>query len=227
MSSRRSDRILEEWSAIAARATRPAVAPRRGASRQLISRSTLAGATVAIVAVAAIGLWMAGRGPTGPGGDPTLSPRPTPTATVPATPTAVPTVGPCEPANVAARVVQWEGAAGSRIAQVELTNAGSDPCQVAAVMRPQLVDARGSILLDGATPADASVLTIGIGDVLTTSVRASNYCGADPTMPVTVAFDLGDGTRIVAAPAASGTDLPPCNGPGQPGTIEMQPWQSR
>ena len=60
---------------------------------------------------------------------------------------------------------------------------------------------------------------------MTTLVSASNYCGPAPQSPVRVAFVLGDGRRIVAAPATQGdTSVPPCNGPGQPGAIEMQPW---
>ena len=64
---------------------------------------------------------------------------------------------------------------------------------------------------------------------LVTLVSAGNFCGArqapHPEPPFSVAFVLDDRLRIVAEPAgATDLGLPPCNGPGQPGTIEMHPW---
>ena len=47
----------------------------------------------------------------------------------------------------------WEGAAGSRIADVELTNAGAGACTLETLERPQLIDGPGRVLIDGATPA--------------------------------------------------------------------------
>jgi hypothetical protein len=155
------------------------------------------------------------------------SPTPTPSATPKATPkpTVAPTTGACDPAKLAARITMWEGAAGSRIAQIEMTNMGSSPCTVRAMERPQLVDGQGKVLINGAAPGASATLTMAPGGVLKTEIEDSNYCGAAPKAPVTVAFVLNDGRKIVAAPL-SPTDVtvPPCNGAGQPAQISMKPW---
>ena len=48
----------------------------------------------------------------------------------------------CEPGSLALRVTGWSGAAGHRIATVELENAGSVACLVYALARPQLAELR-------------------------------------------------------------------------------------
>lgn len=218
MEPKRVDRILKEWTAIAAQARQPAAAPRPLAVRSGLSTSTLAGASLAAAAVVVALLWLGGRGPI-PNGSVGGSPSPLTTTT------PVPTLGPCDAANLSARITMWEGAAGHRIATLELTNLGSDACVLPTLARPQLVDGRGSILIDGTSPATAEPLTLASGDVVTTLVQDGNYCGPAPVAPVTVAFDLGDGTRIVAAPfSPSDATVPPCLGSGEPATIDMQPW---
>jgi hypothetical protein len=120
----------------------------------------------------------------------------------------------------------WEGAAGHRIAHVELRNAGPVACTMSTLAKPQLVDGEGTVLIDGTDPTTSGSMTVPVGGTLTALVQDGNYCGAAPVPPVSVAFVLSDGARIVAAPL-SPTDatLPPCNSePGSPGTIEMQPW---
>jgi hypothetical protein len=126
-----------------------------------------------------------------------------------------------------ARVTQWEGAAGHRIATVELKNTGSDACMLASVARPQLVDGVDTVLIDGTPPATSTQVTIAAGATLHTLVQDGNYCGTSPIVPVTVAFVLPEGAgRIVAAPLTpeDTSGIPPCNGPGGPADIEMQPW---
>jgi hypothetical protein len=152
----------------------------------------------------------------------TTNPTPTATATAPAA------AGPCDPNMLAARITQWQGAAGHRIASVELTNKGSGDCTVDALSQPQLVDGNGAVLIDSAAPAASAALTITPGGVLHTLVQDGNYCGPAPVAPVTVAFVFAPGLgRIIAAPltATDTTGVPPCNGaPGSAGDIEMQPW---
>jgi hypothetical protein len=91
--------------------------------------------------------------------------------------------------------------------------------------RPQLVDGAGKVLIDGPAPGSSSSLSIAPGGVLKTEIEDSNYCGPAPKAPVSVAFVLSDGRKIVAAPL-SPTDVtvPPCNGAGQPSHISMKPW---
>lgn len=167
----------------------------------------------------------------GPRATATTSVEPTPavaaTTSAPTAAPASPATGPCSPHALTAQVTGWSGAAGSRIGSVELRNAGTDPCVIFGFARPQLVDGAGTILIDGQPPGASMVLLLAPGGLVRADVRASNYCGPDPLPPVTVAFVLPDGLgRIVAAadsPAGIG-GLPPCLGPGEPGTIEMQPW---
>lgn len=230
MDRSRVSRVLEEWSAVANQARRPAAPPRPVVVRGGLSGATLAGATLAAIVIAVAVLWLGGRGPNGLVGGPSTpsSPSATPVATPTSSPTPspVPTIGPCDPAKLAARITMWEGAAGHRIAHVELRNAASAPCGVRAMAKPQLVDGRGAVLIDGSTPPTSGLLTVAAGGVLQTLVQDGNYCGPAPVAPVSVAFVLRDGGTVVANPL-SPTDatLPPCNGaPGSAGTIEMQPW---
>jgi hypothetical protein len=141
------------------------------------------------------------------------------------TATPVPTLGPCDPSVLDARITAWEGAAGHRIADVELRNASPVACALESRARPQLTDGSGSVLIDGPSPTATSTLTVPPAGVVTTLVQAGNYCGPAPAAPVTVSFVLGAGNTLVAAPP-SPTDatVPPCLGSGQPGTIEMQDW---
>lgn len=177
-------------------------------------------------------------------GTPTASPtataaEPTPSATAPTTATASPTASPsptasaspvtsgCDPTTLAARITEWTGAAGHRIAAVTLTNAGAGSCTVPALWQPQLVDGAGNVLIDGAVAAPSVALTMTPGGVLSTLVQDSNYCGPDALTPVSVAFVLPGGAgRIVATPLSPSdtSGVPPCLGPGSPSSIEMQPW---
>jgi hypothetical protein len=118
----------------------------------------------------------------------------------------------------------WEGAAGHRIAHVEVTNDRSVPCILETTARPQLVDGNGTVLIDSANPPASKTVLVNPGDVLTTLVQAGNYCGPAPARWVSVAFLLSSGGLIVASPATP-TDMtvPPCLGSSQPATIEMQP----
>jgi hypothetical protein len=171
----------------------------------------------------------------------TLAPAtstPTPSAPATATPTTIPaatataspvaTPGPCDPATLAARITEWQGATGHRIAAVELTNTGSAQCTVAALLQPQLVDGHGAVLIDSPAPASSAAVGVSPGGVLKTMVQDGNYCGPAPVAPVSVAFVFPGGLgRIVATPLSptDTTGVPPCLGaPGSPGDIEMQPW---
>ena len=241
METPRVNRILDDWVAVASQARRPAAPPRRVVVRSGLSSGMLAGASLVVVAIL-VGAMLFGRPDDDPGVGsipstppsasatlvPTPSPlaTPTPTPTPLATPTPVPTLGPCDPSDLEARITQWEGAAGHRIAHVDLVNAGSAECTVQAMAKPQLVDGAGSVLIDGASPTSSEVVMIRPGELVTTLVQGGNYCGPAPEAPVSVAFVLDDGSRFVASPL-SPTDatVPPCLGPADSaGTIEMHPW---
>ncbi len=233
MDRSRADRILEDWTAVAGEARRPAAPPRPVAVRGGLPSLGLAGAGLLVVGLVIAVVWVGRPGPNGGIGAPSTQPSPTATpAATPTTPTTtptttpVPTIGPCDPAGLSARITLWDGAAGHRIAHVELKNAGSTPCSVPASAKPQLVDGRGSVLIDGSSPPTSGLLTVDPGRTLKTLVQDGDYCGSTPVAPVTVAFVLDGGGRIVAAPfSPTDATVPPClSSPGSAGDIEMQPW---
>lgn len=252
MDPSRPDRILREWDEVADGARRPATPPKRVSVRSVTSGASIAGLGVLVTAVLIAVVWL-GRPPanggigavgsplptatqpvivsptTGP--SPTIAPTatpdstPAPTPTPTPTPTVAPTPGPCDPSQLSARITAWGGAAGNRIADVELTNTGTLTCTLRALARPQLVDGTGAVLIDGVTPTSKALVTVAPGDVVKTLVSDSNYCGPDPIPPVSVAFVLGGGGRIVATPfSPTDATVPPCNGAGSGSSIGMHPW---
>jgi hypothetical protein len=241
-SNHKTDRILAEWDSVTATARRPAAAPRRRGAAGLLTGLGLAASGLLAAAIAVAVIWLGGH-TTGVGVDPSTSPSPSAPIVAPSTPvvapsepvvvpseppvaSAAPTVAPCDPADLAARVTSWEGAAGSRIGNVALTNDGGTACTVTSMARPMLIDGRGAVLAQGRLDTNpGATIEIRPGAGLTTSVLVSNVCGAAPVPPVTIAFDLGGDRRLVASPL-SPTDatVPPCNGPGMPAEIQMQPW---
>src|SRR3989304_7621356 len=74
-----------------------------------------------------------------PTASPTPSPTPGETPSLTATPTATgsPPLAVCDPATLAARITQWDGAAGHRIPPVELTSIGVVPRPLRAPAPPQ------------------------------------------------------------------------------------------
>ncbi len=125
---------------------------------------------------------------------------------------------------LAARITLWEGAAGSRIAHVSMTNGGAD-CVLDDLSRPVLVDGGGTALISGKQPTGTHGLLFARDAILMTLVEASNYCGPAPVAPVTIGFLTGDGREILARPVTtSDATVPPCNGAGSPATIDMHAW---
>jgi hypothetical protein len=238
----RTSRLLDEFAAVTNAAPRPESPARRPAMQNRFPVATLFGASLVIVTVAVAALLVGRTGPVqiagaspSPSARPASAPASAPTSaastpasaapTATARPTAEPTTGPCTVAHIAARVTQWEGAAGSRIAHVELKNNGSTACLLDTLDRPQLVDGSGTIRIDGQNPTTNDRLTLEPRAVVTTLVSAANDCGPDPKPPVTVAFVFPDGQRLVAEPVSpTDTTIPPCNGAGSPASIDMHPW---
>lgn len=144
-------------------------------------------------------------------------------------------VATCASTDLEGGIVGWEGAAGSRIATVNLRNAGERPCRLADY-ELALVDAagRGTALIIG--PVLHPDVVLPAGDGVHTSIEVSNYCGAAaPQEPVSIRLDAAaDGAAdVVLRPAPdpllgqeSISGVPPCNGPaGSAGVISQQPWQ--
>jgi hypothetical protein len=241
MDPSRSDRILHDWDAVASQARRPVAPPRAVVVQSGLSGTSLAGVLVLVAALLFAVVWFGrpvsddqtGGIPVPPSATPAVTPPPSDTPTAQPTPSPTPSQAPsatpritwCAPADLAARITMWEGAAGSRIAHVALTNAGSQDCTLRTMMKPQLVDGRGSVLIDGAEPQTSAQMNFAPGAVVTTLVQASNYCGPAPAAPVSVAFVVPEGRTVATPVSPTDMTLPPCNGaPNSPGSIEMHPW---
>jgi hypothetical protein len=164
-----------------------------------------------------------------PSASPTISSVPSPTPKPTPKPIAL-----CRALQLAARVTGWSGAAGSQIATVRVTNTSPGTCTIQGTPEVELVAANGAILIDSQTAGPSGLPHVAPGapayhlahnGYLTTEVLASNYCGAAPALPTTVAFVMPSGMgRLVAAPGPGGS-TPPCNGaPGSLGDIGMNGW---
>lgn len=219
----RASRVLDEFSAVTSAAPRPDSPAERIVMRSRFPVATLSMASLVVVAVAVAAIVLGRSGPSPAAGS---SPAP---STVPSAPVSVAsaesTIGPCVPTELSARVTLWEGAAGQRIADVELTNRGTTDCLLDALARPQLVGGDGGVLIDGKNPSTSGQLTVAPGALLKSLVAAGNYCKSAPIPPVSVAFVFADGRRLVADPVSpADVTLPPCNGAGVPATISMHAW---
>lgn len=229
-------RLARRVGTFADRAVRPidpltvATAARVGARRStLVGRlfgSTPAMARLGVVlaggliAVAAFGVWL------GTGGQPIATQS---TSGPEATPTSLPgSVDACAAIELAGTITAWEGAAGHRIATIQLTNSGSADCSIPELLRPALVDADGHALIVGAPAKASSAFTLAAGRYATTLVDMANYCGQAPTAALRIRLYLPSQDSVEAGAAAglpNPVDAPPCNGSNVPSTIEMQPLQ--
>jgi hypothetical protein len=224
----RATSLLDEFAAVTAAAPRPAPAVRPAAVRSGLPVGTLIGGVLIVAAIAVAG-FLAGR--PAPIDEAAASPSVTalPSSTVlPSTPVIVATPVPSSTTcQLTARIDHWEGAAGQRIASVELTNSDANECRMERLPRVLLVDGGGNVLIDSGRSASNEVMTVPPGGLATTLVAVGNWCGPTPQPPISVAFAFTSGDRLVAAPV-SPTDLtlPPCNGEAAPATISMHPWSS-
>jgi Protein of unknown function (DUF4232) len=252
--TRKTDRLLEEWDAVARSARQPAAAPHR--------RGVFAGSALGLVGAAALAVallvgvgWLGGRMTAGDvGGSPTPVPSqvaaapspsasasvapspsiaPSPSPAITPKPTAAPTPTPRPTAScveiraegkLEVGITAWEGAAGNRIADVSMTNHAAVPCVMYAKPVPDLLDHSGKLLARG-TSKPSGVFRVDPGETVTTLVDVANVCDNNPQFPLTVAFEQGADGRIIADPLSpNDMTVPPCNGPGSPASIQMQPW---
>jgi Protein of unknown function (DUF4232) len=140
-----------------------------------------------------------------------------------ATSSPAPQENACAVEALSARITTWEGAAGSRIADVTVTNTSPTACRLPAGPSLALVDGSGAVLIEARKTATGTI-HLAAGASVTTLVAASNYCGPQPAPPVRIAFELPTGSLLAAPPSPTDATVPPCNGATVPASIEMQPW---
>jgi hypothetical protein len=131
----------------------------------------------------------------------------------------------CGGNQLAGAITAWEGAAGSRIGTVIVTNNSQDACRLAGPPGAALIDGSGTVLAASSGPVGgAANLELPAGARAQLLIAVANWCNDPPRPPVSIGLTLPDGTRLVVEPAAGGAfEPPPCNGPGQPASIEVQP----
>ena len=137
----------------------------------------------------------------------------------------------CTASQLSVRIVDWQGAAGSRIADIFLVNTSFVSCTVRNYPRVNLVSSHGVVMIGGgAASTTAALHTLAPLGFLKSEVEAGNYCGPAFTKPVTLTFTLpGSLGRVVAIPRSSAdvSGVPPCNGsPGSAGHISMHAWHT-
>jgi hypothetical protein len=130
----------------------------------------------------------------------------------------------CEAVDLDATITRWEGAAGSRIAWLDVTNHGDRECLLGAPTSAKLLysGAQAAVATTGSQPIGTNV-QLGADQTERLMVRVANWCTAAPAKRVSLDLTLSTGAAFVAEPASGVTfDPPPCNGPGQPATMDIQ-----
>jgi hypothetical protein len=143
----------------------------------------------------------------------------------------------CTAAQISA-VASMEGAMGSREGAIVFTNVANDPCILVGRPAISLLDAN-----DQPVTADVSVvptepawsvnrspepegwpaLRLATGASASIRIRWSNWCPDGTSVPTWQIVLRGGGTVDVARMDVAG--VPPCNGGGQPSTIEEGPFE--
>ena len=144
------------------------------------------------------------------------------------------TIGPCTAPQLRATAAM-EGAAGSREGEILFTNVSDATCTLEGTQSTWLLDVNGD-RIDGIDfissparwevngdpkPAGWPVVTLTPGDRASMRLRWSNWCvGGALTWDMPLAGEAG----IVTIDGLA-QDPPPCNGPDQPSTIEVGPFE--
>jgi hypothetical protein len=131
-----------------------------------------------------------------------------------------------------------DGAAGSREGGLTLTNFSDRTCTLQGTPTITLLDQNLNPITSGVSfvsspagwqanaqpqPAGWPVVTLRPGDAAAVRLRWSNWCPAGRAAPLWKVNIPGSG----AVDVANGLDgvSPPCNGPGQPSTVEVGPFE--
>ncbi len=214
------------------------VPPHRDVPRSLVGRARRrivvnvlgAGLMVAVLAGGAIaGLRALGAVPAQqPAGVPT-------TSSAPRTQTA-PTISACTSAQLRA-VGSMGGAAGSREGSIGLTNFSDATCTLQGTPSITLLNQNLTPITTGLTfsssppgwkvngsprPARWPVVTLRPGDSASVRIRWSNWCPDGRPAPLW-RLDIPGGGTVDVVNGMDAVSPPPCNGSGQPSTIEEGP----
>jgi hypothetical protein len=166
------------------------------------------------------------------------SPPPSPTGPTPSPPHPSPSAAAaCTSVEVRASG-SLEGAAGSRVGDIVVSNVSERTCTLEGSTNISLIDQSLQPITTGVTfdltqaqwevdgapkPAGWPVVTLRPGDSASVRLRWSNWCldgGAAPGWRMSI-----PGSGVIDVDGMESVSPPPCNGPGQPSTIEVGPFE--
>jgi hypothetical protein len=159
-----------------------------------------------------------------PSASPGASPSVTASGSPGASPAASQAAAACGLLDIDATITSWEGAAGSRIATVDVKNVGGSTCDLGAPTAETLLDGLAAPPIKSTgDKAVGSSMTLGNDQTAKLLVSVANWCSARPSDPVSIGLTLAGGSSFVAEPAKGVTfDPPPCNSSSQPTTLGVQ-----
>jgi hypothetical protein len=153
----------------------------------------------------------------------------------PSTSTAAPSTA-CTSADLQAEV-SLNGAMGSVGGSIGLTNVGGTTCTLTGRPTVSIFSSQGqavAVQVTASEPrwkADAApepqgwpVVSLEPGSAASVFVRWSNAC-PQLSGPVSWKIDLGNGAGTLDASSADASFVPPCNGPAEPSTLEVGPFE--
>jgi hypothetical protein len=196
----------------------PPTLVRRAHTRFAVNAAGVAAIVVLVAGVATAALRSAPAGPvTTPGGSS-------------AAPVGAPIA--CTAAQLSA-TAQLEGAMGSREGAIVVTNTSGTSCVLRGTPTPVLTAAGSGVAdvqvvrsepewrVDGdAAPRGWPDVTVAPSFQASLRLRWSNWCG-DGAPAWALHLDGGSNVGVDGI----GVDVPPCNGPGQPSTVEIGPFE--
>jgi len=152
---------------------------------------------------------------------PTLTP---PTAVPVSTPSPLPTAAAgvplCGIADLKASHGISDGAAGSIFTEVVLVSDAT--CTIDSTPSLGLQDSKGSPLVD-ATAAGPTAIELTGGDAYATQVRLANWCGPNPSFPLSLVLWIDSEKLVVGGGSFPVDGMPGCLG-GTGVRLEATPW---
>ena len=175
-------------------------------------------------------------------GLPSVTPTPPPPTQVPAFLPGSTTASPdtfaslvCHAANLSA-TYEWQGATGSLLGEISLTNRGPEPCTISGYLGVKLIGRDGAVLpvTDSTEPAlpgqpsvapQVVVLAPNVTGAATAQLQWREWCAATNPTPVSLSLTLSDGS-VLTAPFAGGDSsfqTPRCDAANLPSSLGVGP----
>jgi hypothetical protein len=133
--------------------------------------------------------------------------------------------------------VSLEGAMGSVEGSIDLTNTGAATCTLTGRPAVSIWNSQGQAVAVQVTASEPQwkanaapqpqgwpVVSLQPGSAASVRVRWSNAC-PQLSGPVSWKIDLGNGAGTLDASSADASFVPPCNGPTEPSTLEIGPFE--